>query len=272
VRNWWVTSQSLRRALSLVLNDGRFVSKAAVSTLSVACLVALWAILALVLHSRYLPSPVDVARAFGTEWMSGALPFHLAVTMARVAAAFLLAMVIGSAIGIALGRSAEADHFFDAWLIFALNLPALVIIVFCYLWIGLNETAAILAVALNKIPSVAVTMREGARALDPALDDVAQVYRFSGWRKFQLFIWPQLEPYVAATVRNGLSLVWKIVLVVELLGRSNGVGFQINLYFGLFDLSRILAYALSFMAVVWLVEALLIKPWETRARAWRGEA
>jgi len=60
--------------------------------------------------------------------------------------------------------------------------------------------------------------------------------------------------------------------VVELLGRSNGVGFQINLYFGLFDLSRILAYALSFMAVVWLVEALLIKPWETRARAWRGEA
>jgi len=226
---------------------------------------------ALILQSRYLPSPMDVATAFAAEWATGDLPYHLTATFMRVAVAFVLAMLMGGAIGLALGRSVKADRFFDAWLIFALNLPALVIIVFCYLWIGLNEVAAIAAVAINKIPSVAITMREGARALDPALEDIAKVYRYSGWHKFKLFTWPQLEPYIASTVRNGLSLVWKIVLVVELLGRSNGVGFQINLYFGLFDLSRILAYALSFMAVVWLAEALLIKPWESRARAWRGE-
>jgi NitT/TauT family transport system permease protein len=76
---------------------------------------------------------------------------------------------------------------------------------------------------------------------------------------------------MAASVRSGLALIWKIVLIVELIGRSNGIGFQINLFFGQFDLARILVYTLSFMAVVFTIEALAIKPWETRARAWRGE-
>ena len=70
--------------------------------------------------------------------------------------------MIGTAIGIFLGRHREANRFFDGWLIFFLNVPALITIVLSYLWIGLNEAAAITAVALNKIPNVAVTLREGA--------------------------------------------------------------------------------------------------------------
>ena len=55
---------------------------------------------------------------------------------------------------------------------------------------------------------------------------------------------------IAAAARSGLSLVWKIVLVAELLGRPNGVGFEIGTAFQLFDITRILAYALAFAAVV----------------------
>lgn len=234
-------------------------------------LLALWAGLAAALQSRYLPTPLDVLNAFYFELTSGALIFHLGITLLRVLASFSLAMTCGVAIGLILGRNAQANRFFDPWLILALNIPALVTIVYCYLWIGLNETAAIIAVALNKIPTAAVTIREGARALDTALDDAAQIYAYSGWRKFKHFIWPQLEPFMASAVRNGLALIWKIVLIVELIGRSNGVGFQINLFFGQFDLARILVYALSFMMIIWFVEALLIKPWERRARRWRGE-
>jgi ABC-type nitrate/sulfonate/bicarbonate transport system ATPase subunit len=51
----------------------------------------------------------------------------------------------------------------------------------------------------------------------------------------------QLAPYLAAAARSGLSLVWKIVLIVELLGRPNGVGFEIGVAFQLFDVTRILA-------------------------------
>ena len=242
------------------------------SLVSVMALLFGWALLAAILQSRLLPSPADVARVWWLEVASGALPFHLSATLLRVTGAFVFAMAIGSAIGLWLGRRPAANRFFDPWLMIALNLPALVTIVFCYLWIGLTEAAAITAVALNKVPNVAVTLREAARALDPALDDVARVFRLSAGQRFANVVWPQLEPYLAAAVRNGLALIWKIVLVVELLGRSNGVGFQINLFFGFFDLARILAYALSFMAVVWLLEVLVVKPWERGSRRWRGEA
>ena len=114
-----------------------------------------------------------------SEAASGALFAALGVTLARVAAAFLLAMAIGSAIGYAMGRSALFDRAADPWIIVLLNLPALVIIVLAYIWVGLNEAAAIGAVALNKLPVTAVTIREGVRALDTRLDEMAQVFGFS---------------------------------------------------------------------------------------------
>ncbi len=238
---------------------------------SFVVLLLLWALAAALAQSRYLPGPGAVWPVFVDDLTSGTLVRHLLATLARVAGAFVIAMALGTAIGLALGRSPRANRFFDPWLILALNIPALVTIVFCYLWIGINEVAAITAVAINKIPNVAVTIREGAKALDPALDDVARVFRFPWTKRLTAVIWPQLEPYFAATVRSGLALIWKIVLVVELLGRSNGVGFQINLYFQLFDLTQIIVYALSFMAIVSLIESVLVKPWELRARTWRGE-
>jgi NitT/TauT family transport system permease protein len=240
--------------------------------LSILFLVIVWASLAALLHSRYLPAPTDVIIAFASELSSGMLLYHVGITFLRVASAFVLAMVMGTALGLALGRNATANRIVDPWLILALNIPALVTIIFCYLWIGINETAAIMAVALNKIPNTAIMIREGARALDPAFEDVSRLYRLSGWRKFKHVLWPQLEPYMAAAIRSGLALIWKIVLIVELIGRSNGVGFQINLYFGQFDLARILVYTFSFMGIISLIEAFFIKPWEIRARAWRGES
>ena len=60
------------------------------------------------------------------------------------------------------------------------------------------------------------------------------------------------------------------MLVVELLGRSNGVGFQIHLFFQLFDVANILAYTLAFVIVVQLIEICLFNPWERQANRWRS--
>src|SRR5262249_56939392 len=80
-------------------------------------------------------------------------------------------------IGLIMGRSRIADRLGDPWLIVLLNLPALVIIVLAYVWAGLTETAAIAAVALNKLPIATVTLREGARSLDHAPARMAQAFR-----------------------------------------------------------------------------------------------
>ena len=130
----------------------------------------LWQILAVYMQSKYLPTPIAVFDVLWREGASGDLWKHTSATLFRVAVAFVVSMFIGTAIGLALGRFKTADKFFDAWLILFLNLPALVTITLCYIWFGLTEAAAITAVALNKIPNVAVNMREGARSLSKDLD------------------------------------------------------------------------------------------------------
>ena len=237
--------------------------------ISLGLLIAAWYVGSQLAGGRLFPDPQAVAMAMLDEARSGALAFNLGATLARVIAAFGIAMLLGSATGFIMGRWRIADRLGDPWLIVLLNLPALVIIVLAYVWAGLTETAAIAAVALNKLPIATVTVREGARSLDTALDEMAQVFRMRASTRMRHIVLPQLAPYLAAAARSGLSLVWKIVLIVELLGRPNGVGFEIGVAFQLFDVTRILAYALAFIAVMLAVETLVVQPLERYVARWR---
>ena len=237
--------------------------------LSLIAFCLIWWLVAALAESRMLPTPGAVASVFAAESRDGEMWRHVAITLARVGAAFAIAMIVGIAIGLGMGRLRRLDQAFDAWLVLALNMPALVIIILAYVWFGLTEAAAIGAVAVNKIPTVVVTVREGARALERDYLELAQVYRFGPWRSFRHVVLPQLAPFVVAAARSGLSLIWKIVLVVELLGRSDGVGFQLGIFFQLFDVPSILAYALAFILVIQLLELGLIQPIARRVAAWR---
>ena len=243
-----------------------------VRLLSFLLLLATWWIAAQFAGSAKLPAPPAVLRVILDEAASGALFVNLGATLARVALSFVLAMSLGSAIGYLMGRVRLADRIGDPWLILLLNLPALVVIVLAYIWAGLTEAAAIAAIAVNKLPTAVVTLREGARALDRSLDEIAIAFAIPRLRAFRHVILPQLAPYIAAAARSGLSLVWKIVLVAELLGRPNGVGFEIGVAFQLFDIPLLLAYSLSFAAVVLVIETLLLQPFELRVSRWRPRA
>lgn len=236
---------------------------------SLLVLVAAWQLVAMAAHSNLLPSAFEVLEQLYIYTRSGELPLALLITMGRVAAGFVIAMVIGTALGFLMGRVRKLDLFLDGALVIGLNIPALVLIILCYLWFGLTEVAAILAVVINKIPVIVVNVREGTRAIDPQLLAVAQAYRVPRVVMFRKVVLPQLYPYLMASARTGLSLIWKIVLVVELLGRSSGVGFKLSLYFQYFDITSILAYTVAFAALVLAIEAGVLRPLERRLTGWR---
>jgi NitT/TauT family transport system permease protein len=237
--------------------------------LSLLVFVALWQGLSLYVGHHLLPSPATVLAVFWRECQSGRLPYHLSITLLRLLAGFSIAMLLGCTIGIVLGRRQKLDAFFDHWLIIFLNIPALVTIILCYVWFGLVEPAAILAVVINKLPNVIVIIREGARSLDPDLSDMARCYRFGPLKTLKDVVWPQLFPFVMTATRTGIALIWKIILVVELLGRSNGMGYQLHLFFQLFDVSGLLAYTIAFVGIIQILELTVLKPLDNRARRWR---
>ena len=237
--------------------------------ISILFLILIWELLSQIIADKViLPSPNNVLQSIKYH-ASQDLLLHISITLLRVFAAFFLAMIIGSAIGILMGRKEKFDDYFDGWLILALNIPALVTIILCFIWFGLNEVAAILAVTINKIPTVTVILREGTKDLNEKLIDVGKVYRLSRFEITKDIVLPQLFPYFISAARSGLALIWKIVLVVELLGRSNGVGFKINEFFSMFDTTSILAYTLVFVFIIMSIEWLLVRPTEQRLTAWR---
>ncbi len=245
------------------------VSNKVLATLSFIALIVLWQSLAVLINDNTLPTPAMVLTVLWQEIESGQLPHHLGTTLLRLLASFSIAMFFGCAIGIILGRNRRLDAFFDNWLVIFLNIPALVTIILCYVWFGLIESAAILAVVINKLPNVIVTIREGTRALDKDLLEMARCYGFDRKKTFLHVIWPQLHPFFMAATRSGLALIWKIILVVELLGRSDGMGYQLHLFFQLFDVASILAYTIAFISIIQAIEFLLLKPLDNKARRWK---
>lgn len=232
-------------------------------------ILILWQGLATSLDSPRLPTPMAVLTTLIRETLHGPLLQHLAATMLRVTICFLLAMAIGTVIGIAMGSSTRVNRWLEPWLQLFLTIPAMVVAILVYVWLGLNEPAAIIAVTVSKLPNVVVILREGRRRHDRDLADMARAFQFT--RKALLFdlLLPELTPYLLAAARSGLSLVWKIVLLVELLGRSSGIGFQLNLSFQMFDIAMVLAYAAAFMLVILSIDIFLFAGLDRHVARWQ---
>ena len=247
----------------------KFKNRYSLKVTSLILFLCVWQIASIWIDVDVLPSPTRVASSIHEHLFAGDLLWSVAITLARVGVSFFIAMAFGVAVGVLMGRNRNWDAALDGLLILSLNLPALVVIILCYLWFGLGEFAAVLAVSINKFPIVVVNMREGAKAVDMDLLQVTQAFKVSPYRTFFKVYLPQLYPYLLASARSGLALVWKIVLVVELLGRSDGVGFKLGIFFQFFDITSILAYSFAFILVVMIIELLVIAPLDRRLMEWR---
>lgn len=236
---------------------------------SLPLLLLLWQGAATIAQSRFLPGPVTVADKVWELMRSGPLMEDFGLTLARALASFVIAMTLGGLVGLALGRIRWIDRLFAPWVVVGLNIPAIVVAIVCYIWLGLTDFALVLAVVINKAPLVTTMMREGVRALSADYDEMATTFRLPRGRYLRLVLIPQLVPYLLAAARAGLALVWKMVLVFEILGSDGGVGFRVGVYFQFFDMTGILAYATCFVVVIMVLEYGVLRPLEERVLKWR---
>ena len=229
-----------------------------------------WQGLATLFASRLFPGPIAVGAELLRLASAGSLLPDLGKTLWRASVGFVLAMAIGTVLGIVLGRQRWADRLFSAWLVVGLNLPAIVVAIVVYIWLGLTDMALILAVVINKVPLVIATVREGVRSFSRDYDELALALRMPLMRRLRLIGLPQLLPFLLAAARTGLSLIWKIVLVFEVLGSDGGIGYRISVMFQFFDITGILAYTAAFVGVVLAFEYGVLRVLERRWLRWRS--
>jgi NitT/TauT family transport system permease protein len=148
-------------------------------------------------------------------------------------------------------------------------LPSLVLILTIYMIVGLNDRAAILGAAIPVIPILTINIWQGVKGVDHKLIDMAKACHAGKGRIMRSIIAPQIAPVIVASARFGLGLAWKMVLFVELLGRSDGIGYRIEFYYQMFNMSAVLAHALLFLFIMLFLEVVVLGMIERHLFRWR---
>ncbi|MGE0703474.1 MAG: ABC transporter permease [Vicinamibacterales bacterium] len=239
--------------------------------LSVLLLLALWQGVSLVVSAQVMPSPLATTRALAEALPQRQIWSDIGVTLSRILAAFALAMTIGIAFGSALGTLVWFRRIFNLWVMLAASTPSILYIVVVYLALGLTESAAIVGGALVVAPVITFNVWQGMRTLDPGLSEMARAFGVPRWTVYRRVLFPQTLPFLFAAARLGLTITWKIMIFIELLGRSSGVGYRIQQWYELFNMQQVLVSALPFLAVMLLIEVVILRTLERRLFRWVRE-
>ena len=249
----------------------RLVAQIGLPLLSALLLLAVWMIASAGVSTAVLPSPLKVASAIQAALADGYFWSDMRVTFGRLIAAFALAMVLATVAGLTIGTVGWVARVFEPWVTVAASVPSLLLIVIAYLWLGLNDTSAIVAAALVVVPSATFNVIQGVRAIDPGLSEMARAFGVSKFSVTRRILFPQTLPYLFASARSCLALTWKIIIFVELMGRSSGVGYRIQYFYSLFNMERVLASAIPFMVIMLLIELVILRRLELHLFRWRRE-
>jgi NitT/TauT family transport system permease protein len=237
--------------------------------ISLVLLVSVWWLLSLYLGEHVLPSPLLTVETLLKDIQKGNVFNHLGITLSRVFLAFFLTMIVGITLGCLLGLSKRFRSFFSFWIVIGLSIPALVYIVVIFLWLGLSEASAIVATMMTTVFTITMNIWEGVKSLDKKLLELGTVLRARRSLVIRRIVLPQLYPYMMASARFGLGLTWKMVIFVELMGRSNGIGYMINYWYQMYNMSHVLGYAFIFIVVMLIIEVILNVVIEPKLFAWR---
>jgi NitT/TauT family transport system permease protein len=112
----------------------------------------------------------------------------------------------------------------------------------------------IIAAILSITPFLTIIISDGVKNLDQKLFEVAKIYNFSFTKTLYIVILPQLYPVLFSAFRTGFSLCWKLTVVAEVFGVGNGIGYQINYAYHMYNSKMVFAWILSFATIMVLID------------------
>lgn len=241
--------------------------------LSVGAFLAFWTALS-IYDSGMFPAPMLVGSLMIEFIIEGDVDgqsalYHLWVTFVRVLMATTLALGLAILIGIAMKLNDGVAKAFEAWLPVWMTPPDVVVILIVMVMVGFNTEAVVLSVAFVYTPFALVTIWQGLQDIDAELVEMADSFGASQRQIWQEIYLPHLLSYVFASLRHLFGMTWKVAIIAEVFGISNGVGSRVRFWFLQGNIAEVIAYSVLFIGVVLVIEYLILSPIQQRAFAWR---
>ncbi|BES85419.1 ABC transporter permease [Pectobacterium araliae] len=234
-----------------------------------ALFLVAWWLASLHLPAFVLPGPTATGQALVALWQSDSLLHDVRVTFGRVFSGFILAALIGTVAGLALGASQRVARFFEPLLAVFNTVSSAIWAIFAIIWFGISDATTIFVVFMTAMPLILTNVWQGAQNVEAQYVELARSFRMSRWQTLRKIYLPTILPYFFSGARLAFGFGWRVSLVAETLGSSDGIGYRLRQAGDLVQTNQVFAWTLLLVSLMLLLEGGLLKPLERHLFRWK---
>ena len=195
--------------------------------LGVLIVLLLWQIAAWLVDNPILPPPLPVLATFWDELIHGDLALHFAVSVWRVMASLVLALLLAVPAGLALGQSRRLNALFAPLIYIGYPIPKVVLLPIFLLLLGIGDLSKIALITTILFFQILVVVRDEASAIRPEL--VASVRSLGAGRMalFRYVYAPASVPAILTALRLSVGTAVAVLFLAESIATTSGLGYYI---------------------------------------------
>jgi len=221
-----------------------------------------------------LPSPLHVAEYLTAALQDGTLIEAIWVTMRRLLAGYLIGVVLGLPLGLAVSSSQLLKDTLGALALGLQTLPSVCWVPLALLWFGQSEGAMLFVVVMGTVWSVIIATDHGARNIPPIYARAARTMGSEGLHQWTRVILPASLPFLVSGMKQGWAFAWRSLMAAELITYSpslgQGLGQLLNIGRELSQMSLVITSIALILVVGVAIELLVFAPIERRVLLRRG--
>lgn len=237
--------------------------------LLLAVFLACWYAAASRTPAFILPGPDKVWQALLGLMSAERFGHDVGMTMYRVVMGFVLAAAVGTPLGLALGASRVLAEAFEPVLAVLNTVSSAIWAIFAIIWFGISDATTIFVVFMTAMPLILTNVWQGARNVDKQLIDLARSLRLSRARILLRIHLPSILPYFFSGARLAFGFGWRVSLVAETLGASDGIGYRLRQAADLVQTDQVFAWTLLLVVLMLVLEGGILKPLERHLFRWK---
>ena len=223
-------------------------------TISVVGGLLLWELISrvLVANPLFLAAPSQILQAIYALTLSGEMQRHMAISAIEFALGYVIASVIGIALGFAMANSVTAKRALQPWISGLYATPTIALAPLFILWLGIGIWSKVLVVIFLVLFPVTINTEAGLRTTSERLIEMLRSFGATPRQIFFKVSLPSAMPFILAGLKLGIGRGLIGVVVAELFGSRAGLGRLISQSADAFNMPELFAgvVVLAFAGIV----------------------
>jgi ABC-type nitrate/sulfonate/bicarbonate transport system permease component len=230
-------------------------------------LLLAWWLLSAGSHSFYFPPLSKIVTSFRETWLSDQLWTDGWPSIKRFLAGYLIAIVVGVAGGVALGRSQLLRAALTPVLDYFRSIPVVALIPFAIVVLGVGDSAKIFVIFMGAVWPVLLNTMDATASVDDELLATARAFHLRRRDLIFRVVLPSASPQIFAGMRTSMAIGLILMVTSEMVGATNGIGYSVVQAQRLFAIPKMWA-GIILLGIIGYVMNLLFLRLEARALRW----